>query len=93
MFGINSLWLSDAYICVSKLGQYWLYDNKGIVNWLPVQYQDNGGLVQDCSNSSALAMELLQSCTKPAMPGLSSIGIPIIKIRWSHDGLMTILSL
>ena len=22
-------------------------------------------LVQDCSNSSALAMELLQSCTKP----------------------------
>ena len=24
-------------------------------------------LVQDCSNSSALAMELLQSCTKPSM--------------------------
>ena len=23
------------------------------------------GLVQDCSNSSVLAMELLQSCTKP----------------------------
>ena len=23
-------------------------------------------LVQDCSNSSALAMELLQSCTKPS---------------------------
>ena len=23
------------------------------------------GSVQDCSNSSALAMELLQSCTKP----------------------------
>ena len=23
------------------------------------------GLVQDCSNSSALALELLQSCTKP----------------------------
>ena len=23
------------------------------------------GLVQDCSNSSALAMELLQSCTEP----------------------------
>ena len=23
------------------------------------------GLVQDCSDSSALAMELLQSCTKP----------------------------
>ena len=25
------------------------------------------GSVQDCSNSSALAMELLQSCTKPSM--------------------------
>ena len=25
------------------------------------------GLVQDCSNSSALAMELLQSCTKPSI--------------------------
>ena len=24
-----------------------------------------GGLAQDCSNSSALAMELLQSCPKP----------------------------
>ena len=28
------------------------------------QYID--GLVQDCSNSSALALELLQSCTKPS---------------------------
>ena len=31
-----------------------------------VQWWING-LVQDCSNSSALAMELLQSCTKPLM--------------------------
>ena len=28
------------------------------------------GLVQDCSNSSALAMELLQSCTKPSILSL-----------------------
>ena len=28
---------------------------------------DIDGLVQDCSNSSALAMELLQSCTKPTI--------------------------
>ena len=28
---------------------------------------DIDGLVQDCSNSSALAMELLQSCTKPSI--------------------------
>ena len=26
------------------------------------------GLVQDCSNSSVLAMELLQSCAKPSIP-------------------------
>ena len=30
------------------------------------------GLVQDCSNSSALAMELLQSCTKPSIYLLES---------------------
>ena len=30
------------------------------------------GLVQDCSNSSALAMELLQSCTKPSTYSLRS---------------------
>ena len=28
-------------------------------------HQQIDGLVQDCSNSSALAMELLQSCAKP----------------------------
>ena len=28
---------------------------------------DIDGLVQDCSNSSALAMELLQSCTKTSI--------------------------
>ena len=37
-------------------------------------------LVQDCSNSSALAMELLQSFTKPL-----KYSIPTIKIRQSHD--------
>ena len=26
-----------------------------------------GGLVQDCSNSIANALELLQSCTKPSL--------------------------
>ena len=39
------------------------------------------GLVQDCSNSSMLAMELLQSCTK------SSICLDRYKIRlslWMH---------
>ena len=38
------------------------------------------GWVQDCSNSSALAMELLQSCTKPSTCNLLDIynGIHII---------------
>ena len=34
------------------------------------------GLVQDCSNSSALAMELLQSCKKP-----STWCTPILQIQ------------
>ena len=30
------------------------------------------GLVQDCSNFSALAIELLQSCTKPSICNLAT---------------------
>ena len=33
--------------------------------WCPMNYID--GSVQDCSNSSALALELLQSCRKPSI--------------------------
>ena len=33
----------------------------------PHRVTDIDGLVQDGSNSSALAMELLQSCTKPSI--------------------------
>ena len=32
-----------------------------------IQYKDVDGLVQDCCISSALALEILQSCTKPLM--------------------------
>ena len=42
------------------------------------------GLVQDCSNSSALAMELLQSCTKPS--------IYAIDVSDIHNGLHIIIS-
>ena len=38
-------------------------------NFLCIWYTN--GLVQECSNSSALAMELLQSCTKPSIHSLS----------------------
>ena len=35
--------------------------------------QNTDGQVQDCSNSSALAMELLQSCTKPSIYSFKEI--------------------
>ena len=42
------------------------YFHRSDQKWCRVAH-NIGGLVQDCSNSSALAMELLQSCTKPSM--------------------------
>ena len=33
------------------------------------------GLVQDCSNSTALAMELLQFCTEPSIYALSDFKV------------------
>ena len=47
------------HICISP--QSYLYYVQGTkIDQLQIY-----GLVQDCSNSSVLAMELLQSCTKP----------------------------
>ena len=40
------------------------------------------GLVQDCSNSSALAMELLQSCTKPSIWLLQDVLVGI-GLEWN----------
>ena len=34
---------------------------------VPFSFSDVNDLVQDCSIASALAMEILQSCTKPSM--------------------------
>ena len=36
-------------------------------------YSDFDGLKQDCSNSIANALELLQSCTKPSIWGYPSL--------------------
>ena len=38
------------------------------------------GLVQDCFNSSALAMGLLQSCTKPSTILINVVEIPHLRI-------------
>ena len=55
-----------------------------------VKYVD--GLVQDCSNSIANALELLQSCTKPSISGnWINIKMPSYQYRKSHCGDMTIL--
>ena len=76
---INVLYFSQQYItggcfnpsCAEILG---VLDHRldgwyvVVAVWgLFVSAQSNilDGLVQDCSNSIALAMELLQSCTKP----------------------------
>ena len=52
---------------VSKRGQ-WCYPLLCLESvFINLFDQHFDGLVQDCSNSSALAMELLQSCTKPSI--------------------------
>ena len=41
------------------------------------------GLMQDCSNSSALAMELLQSCTKPSKKSINKSKFVIsVQLAW-----------
>ena len=42
------------------------------------------GLVQDCSNSSELAMELLQSCTKPSIWALMPT-VPRKAVKLNHS--------
>ena len=48
--------------------------------WPNTFVSDIDGLVQDCCNSSALAMELLQSCSRPL---ILSLGVQVI-IIWSQ---------
>ena len=46
-----------------ETGQFVVFE---VQHWVMIEHSQHiEGLVQDCSNSSALAMELLQSCTKP----------------------------
>ena len=61
LFSFNS---SFSYIPDEGSTSRWKADTKGI-------HMD--GLVQDCSNSSALAMELLQSCTKPSVLSINTL--------------------
>ena len=45
-----------------------------------IDSRNSDGLVQDCSNSSALAMELLQACTKPLIWSCFSRSLTFITI-------------
>ena len=65
VFQPHSAWwpypISTHQLCVPQLWGY--HQSIALALWYCLQYIN--GLVQGCSNSSALALELLQSCTKP----------------------------
>ena len=61
------LWLSARYRSYAL--EIWRYDIHK--QDLEADYCD--GLVQDCSNSIANALELLQYCTKPSIGGVYSM--------------------
>ena len=48
------------------MDEEWFWDD-GHGTGKGLQWRNIDGLVQDCSNSSALPMELLQSCTEPSI--------------------------
>ena len=62
----------------------------GYIEWVGNQWFHTAphyidGLVQDCSNSSALAMGLLQSCTNPSiLTSLYSTCGPFQECLWAH---------
>ena len=72
-----SLSFDDCYCLTSLPGARWqppchwgLYEHLSspLTYWVYFRNHEYiDGLVQDCSNSIALAMELLQSCIKPSM--------------------------
>ena len=57
--------------------------------WQPVYRRE--GLAQDCSNSSALAMELLQSCAKPSMYYTNGSAKDCSNSRYFSNGVTAIL--
>ena len=69
--GTSDVWAfymmkSEDYVGVFRKIYQWFYVKGERFQWVnnAVHIDD---LVQDCSNSSALAMELLQSCTAPSI--------------------------
>ena len=62
--------MADALIlCIARTVELNAYNKNYTKQDLNNLYYLNG-LVQDCSNSTANALELLQSCIKPLMQGV-----------------------
>ena len=61
--------IPDSKVHGANMGPIWGRQDPGGPHVGPMNFViwDIHGLVQDCSNSSALAMELLQSCNKPSI--------------------------
>ena len=58
--------LSHWKVLLAKALASWVMNGVSVMRvWEKIDHVD--GLVQDCSNSSANALELLQSYTKPSM--------------------------
>ena len=79
---------TTALVCVKADGELWPSKTGVTAGWLEGVSDASGrkmghveGLVQNYNNSSALAMELLQSCTKPSM---SSCWILLAVLCWCH---------
>ena len=57
---------------------------KFVLSW---KKDDVDGLVQECAISSALALEIAQSCTKPLIYYFTAMGIPIQKAIYTETTL------
>ena len=73
LHSLSSIWVSDGLpilhstqVCIQLMITMLIQHSPLIpLSVLPYITQEIDGLVQGCSNSTALAMKLLQSCTKP----------------------------
>ena len=61
------LFQAKADLSSIRLNDRTIFNEKTLKSniWSAVKFHENNGLVQHCNNSTANAMELLQSCTKP----------------------------
>ena len=70
----------------------WVYDTmcllwiRGLMKVTPYLSYYFEGLAQDCSNSSASAMELLQFCAKPSICTVNLVGMCYIG-SWTIEGM------